>query len=149
MTAKVYQFTPRPLEVGVLAPGVPPEHQTPSEVFIVLNETIQGEWAAHAARNRLKEYFESKLPANARGQKGTDYLNDLNALSNVEQRLDMEVLVFYPRCTPSNPYGFLAGFHIGEEIFSTPPDISSEANARALNILLYLALTRHLRSLEN
>jgi hypothetical protein len=121
---------------------------TPEQVFSeVLEDTLMA-WQAAATKNRLSEHIAAKLPKYARSSDpDADYVNDLNVLSGVERRLSIKVAVFYPGCTLQNPYGWLAAFYLDRDIFSTPPDMASEANARALNVLLYLALEDKLRRL--
>lgn len=148
MTAKVFEFkrgdkkphhrvTDKPLTVEL----------SDAEIFQDVQEDIMGDWQRAAVKNRLSEYIASKLPSFIRGPEGTDYANDLNALSQVEQKLNLQVAIFYPGCTFSNPIGWLVSFHRGEDIFSTSSDMASEANARALNILLYLSFEMQMKSL--
>ena len=59
----------------------------------------------------------------------------------------MKVAIFYPGCTLNNTYGWLVAFHRGKEIFSTPPDMATEAIARALNIVLYVSFIETLHTL--
>jgi len=111
---------------------------TPNEIFTEVYEKVVGRWEEYAIKNRLSEYVEARLPKFARAIAPSDYINDLNTISNVEQRLGMKVVVFSPGTATFNSHGWLAGFHRGTDIFSTPPGMVSEANARALNILLWL-----------
>lgn len=150
MTAKVYEFKKpdggKPHHRKTDVPDTV-KSKTNAEIFQDTQEDILGDWQRHAVKNQLREYFESKLPISVCQSPGADYINDLTVLASTEQRLEMKVVVFSPGATPNNLYGWLAAFHHNKEIFSTPPDMASEANARALNILLYLAFTRHMHSL--
>jgi hypothetical protein len=155
MTAKVFEFK-KPN-------GDKPHHRasdpatvnrlrTNPEIFSDVIEDILGHWQSAAAKNKLNEYIRSKIPPMLVGdldKEGAynDFVNDLNVISIVEQKLGMRVAVFYPGCTFNNPYGWLAAFHRGKEIYSTPPDMASEANARALNILLHLSFEYTMKSL--
>jgi hypothetical protein len=121
--------------------------KTNAEIFQDTVEDVMGDWQRAAIKNCLNEFIASKLPSHMRGATNADYLNDLNVISVLEQKLGLQVAIFYPGCTTNNPYGWLAAFHRGPEIFSTPPDIVSEANARALNVLLNLNFEIVMKSL--
>lgn len=121
--------------------------KTNSEIFNDVYQDVIGNWQRFAQRNHLNEFIRDSLPAKAHGPEGEDYVNDLNVISKVEQKLDIRVSIFYPGCTTTNPLGWLVVFHRGTEIFSTPPDMVSEANARALNIVLYLAFEATMKTL--
>ena len=116
-----------------------------SEIFAECYEDVIGDWKRFAAKNRLSEYVASKLPPSSVNPTA-DYVNDLNVISAVEQKLDMKVSMFYPGCVMSQN-GWMATVHIGKEIFSTPPDMASEANARALLIVLFLHFKAVLKSM--
>ena len=118
-----------------------------AEVYHDIFENIITDWQKAAVANRLSEYIASKVPYFQRGPANTDYANDLNALSTLEQKLDLKVSLFWPGGTSINPYGWLAGFHANGQIFTTPADMSSEANARALNIVLYFTFKLNLQNL--
>ncbi len=116
------------------------------ELFMEAYEDVIGDWQRFATNNRLSEYVASKLPPSAVNPLITDYVNDLNVIAGVEQKLNMKVAVFYPECTPGQ-HGWMATLHLGKEIFSTPADMASEANARALLIVLSLHFKAVLKSL--
>lgn len=120
---------------------------TPLDVFLDCRDDIIGEWQRNAVQNNLNEYFFSKLPHNARPPKNSDCVNSLDILGSIEQKLEMIVASFYPGGTPNNVYGYLAAFTFKGEIYTTPPDIMSEANARAMNVLFYLSFIKQMESL--
>ena len=121
--------------------------KTNHDIFSEVTEDVLGEWQRYAVQNRLSEYVSGKLPARVRGPVLSDYVNNLNLLSETEQKLGMKVAIFYPGCTLNNTYGWLVAFHRGKEIFSTPPDMATEAIARALNIVLYVSFIETLHTL--
>lgn len=152
MTAKVIEFPAGKKKEGPATK--PPAAKlvqrliTTSEIFDDCYENLIGDWQAAATKNQLSEFIQRKLPKHVRSSdEQADYVNDLNVISAVERRLNMKVAVFYPECTHSNPYGWLAVFHRGKEVFTTAPDMATEAAARALNILLYLAFEDQLKRL--
>lgn len=151
MTAKVISFATVKKKERPLAkpdPAAPKRLLTTEQIFNDCYENLMGDWQAAAARNKLSEFIERKLPKHVRSSsEQADYVNDLNVISGVERRLGMKVSVFYPECTHQNPYGWIAAFHRGKEVFSTAPDMATEAAARALNILLCLALEDQLKRL--
>lgn len=151
MTAKVLEFSARrdtaEREKGNDVPAVK-RLLTTSDIFNDVYEGLIGDWQAAAAKNKLSEFIERRLPKYARSvSQQADYVSDLNVIAGVERALGMKVAVFYPECTSSNPYGWLAVFHRGKEVFTTAPDMASEAAARALNILLYLSFEEQLKQL--
>lgn len=120
------------------APSQTTKLKTNNEVFQDVFDEVIGEWQMYATKNRLNEYIHSKLPPKARMDATSDYLNDLNVISAVEQKLEMKVVMLYPGATLSNPYGWLVSFHVGKNVYSTSPDMASESSARALAVLLFL-----------
>jgi hypothetical protein len=152
MTAKVLEFKQKSGTLphhrrkdDVVVPAAPKIDKSNREIFEEITEDAMGEWVRHAIKNRLNEYITRKLPHYVKGE-NVDYVNDLNALSNLEQKLDMKVAVFYPECC-NNPYGWIASFKHRDEIFTTPPNLASEANARALNIVLFVSFTYTLKTI--
>lgn len=122
---------------------------TPSSVFYDVYEDVIGDWQRHAVRNRLNEYIISKLPSFLRIVPNADYTSDLNALAAIELKLEMKISLFWPGGTSANPYGWIGGFHKNGKIFTTPADMSSEAYARALNIILYLTFEHQMKTLSD
>ena len=154
MTAKVLEFKKKG---GAKPPLAKPDPNAPTpkrlitnnEIFADCYEDVIGKWQAAAAKNTLNEFIQVRLPKYARStDPGADYVNDLNVIAGVERRIDLKVAVFYPGTTHANTYGWMAVFHRGKEVFSTPADMASEANARALNLLLALSFEEQLKRLN-
>lgn len=145
MTAKVYPFK-RPTRSSK-APPPDVEAKSNIEIFRDVMEDVLGEWQQAAVRDQLDAYIIGKLTPRMKISKGK-FLDDLNLLSKVEKKLDMRVASFCPGASPANPIGWLAAFHRGTEIFATPPDMASEAAARALNIVLFVSFERTLKTLD-
>jgi hypothetical protein len=123
------------------------QQKTNHEIFQDMFENVIGDWQKYAVKNKLNKFITSKLPATAVGADGADYVNDLNAISAAEQKLGMMIAVFCPGATHTNLHGWVAAFHRGKEIFSTPADMASEASARSLNIVLFVVFTATLKTL--
>lgn len=140
MTAKLYTFKPRTRTKKERVESV--AQISNMSIFHDVQEDVLGEWQRAAVRDQLNEYISSKLPVKLRVQ---DYDN-LNALSEIEQKLGMKVASFYPGTTPSNPAGWMAAFHRGKEVFATPQMIS-EIASRSMNIVLCVSFEKTLRSL--
>lgn len=159
MTAKVFDFkkpdgeqvhhraTDNPIRTDPVFAKSVVKLRTNQEIFQDVIEDVLGDWQRFAVKNRLNEFIAGKLPTHAKGRPDDDYCNDLNILSKVETKLGMKVAVFYPGCTHNNTYGWLVAFHRGNEIYTTPPDMASEANARALNVVLCLAFEHTMKTL--
>ena len=122
---------------------------TNQDVFREVNERVLDQWEKYAALNKLNAFIHSKIPAFARGAANADYLNDLNVISDVEQKLGMRVIMLYPDVVMSdNQHNWLVGFKRGIDVYSTSVTGSSEAHARTLNVLLYLGLEFKLKKMN-
>lgn len=119
-------------------------HKTNQQILMDVAEDLMGEWQQAAVGNRLSEYIGKKIPAFARGPKMCDYVNDLNVISNVEAKLNMKLTIFFPT---EGQNGWLVATHVGDEVYSAPPNLPSEAMARALNIVLFVSYTNALKTL--
>jgi hypothetical protein len=148
MTAKILKFQ-KPN-------GASPHHRdqdrsiavkTNHQIFKDVFEDVIEDWQRSASKNRLNEYIRGKLPPMVAAGTNADYVNDLNMIATTEQKLNMMTSIFCPGCTANNPYGWMAAFHRRDEIFSTPADMVSEANARALNIVLFVLFSSHLKTI--
>jgi hypothetical protein len=135
--------------------GALPHHRTKDtaqnksnqEIFADCVEEIQGLWQVYAVKNKLNNFIGTRIPSFAQGPRGCDYVNDLNVISNVEQKLGMLVSMFYPATAHPDQIGWMAAFHRGRELFTTPASMASEPTARALNILLYLDFNIQMKGL--
>lgn len=97
------------------------------------------EWQNYATKNRLNEYILSRLPSFSAVDYSVDFVNDLNLLSAVEQKLGVSVAIFYPGCTLTNPNGWTVAFYYDGEEYKMPVSMPSEASARALNLMFFQA----------
>ncbi len=140
MTAKIYQFK--------IPPKDPVVEKSNREIYADVFEDVLGEWQRSALRDQLNEYIASKLPPKFRKGTVPNYVNDLDRLSKLEQKLGISVTVFGPGGTTSNPIGFMAAFQRGDELYATSPDMASESSARAMNIVLCLSFDKTLKSLN-
>ena len=146
MTAKILEFKrkpePKKAKLKSVKPGIPAKSDM--EIFFDVLEDVMGDWQFAAAKNALNQYFVTMLGL----PPGVDYINDLNELSEIEKNLRIKVGMFYPGCTINNPHGWLASFHYEDAIFTTPPHMATEANARAMNIMLFIHFTKTMKTLK-
>lgn len=140
MTAKIYQFK--------LPPKDPVAEKSIRDIYADVFEDVLGEWQRAAQYDQLNEYIASKLPTKLRKGTVPNYIDDLNRLSKVEQKLGISATVFGPGGTSSNPIGWMAAFQRGDELYATSPDMASEAGARAMNIVLCLSFEKTLKTLN-
>lgn len=122
--------------------------KTNQDIFQETWEDVWHDWQSSASKNRLNLFIESKIPSFAKGADNADYLNDLNVIAHAEQKLGMLVTVAGPKVTASNPETWIVGFHRGTELFTSSPDLPSEANSRALNVLLFLSFSFRMKKLN-
>lgn len=108
-------------------------------------EEITAQWEKSASNNRLNEYFTLYTPAWS--QPGVNYLDDLTALSVVEQKIGLEPQIIAPGFGIDNPLGWVAAFRMNGIIVATP-FMMSETYARAFNVLLFLKLKREMTALK-
>ena len=143
MAAKVYSFKAAKRQ----SPNTPAkESQSNAEIFEDVYADIIDDWQSHAARNALNEFVRKKIPAHARGLDTVDFVGDLNVLAVAETKLDMRVAMLNPEVNKTT--GWMVSFHLGNEMFSAPPNMASETYARALNILLFVELSSRLKKLK-
>lgn len=104
-------------------------------------DDISDNWERFARNNRLNDFFLSCIPHWAIPQ--INYLSDINAISVIESKLGLAVIVNAPGTSPSSKLGWIAGFQIKGENVETPV-MMCEAYARCFNIILFLKLSREL-----
>ena len=145
MTAKIYSFKDKD--------GKKPHHRpndiqkikkTESEIFKEVDDVVIASWIYNATNKTLNEYFISCLPDDIKTTE--EYVGNLNRISDVERQLKMRVASYYPQTSPENSHGWMATFKHGKWVFGTPPDMSSEESARALNVLLFIAFSEAMKT---
>jgi hypothetical protein len=120
----------------------PLEKPTVQELIEFVTEEITGHWEKFASNNRLNEYFIQCTPSWSRAK--VNYLQDLNALAGIEQKIKLEPQIIAPGFGIDNPLGWVAAFRLNGEVVATPYMLS-EPYARCFNILLFLKLGRELQ----
>lgn len=140
MTAKIFKF--------VSGTGDLPHHRSHDKTRVVnesdIFDNILGLWQTAARNNQLQEVIRSKLPAHAIPPLDCDCVNDLNVIAEIEKKLDMRVSLFSPGETEKNPTGWLATFTLNGKKVENPRSMVTEANARTLNMLLFVEFNRQL-----
>lgn len=127
--AKIFNFTD-------FRPGI--EKISLEDLVLECQDIIGESWAKHAQNNKLNQHFvESVYCAEA----GIDYLSNLSALSALEQKIDLPLILLAPGSTLASQLGWVAGFAFHGKKIETPTMVS-EPYARCFNILLYLRLCR-------
>lgn len=106
---------------------------------------ISDAWERSARNNKLNDFFISSVPTWTRSE--LNYVNDLNALSSIESKIHLDVIVAAPATLDPEALGWAAGFTFMGDVVSTP-EMVSEAYARAFNILLFLKLQRELKKIN-
>jgi len=114
--------------------------EQPSLQYLIDNavELTSIEWEKFARLNRLNEYFLQK--AGIWADNSISYMSDLTAISEIEQKLGMSIIVRSP--FQSN-LGWRASFPTKSSMITTP-DMPFETYARCFNIILFLKLKRDL-----
>lgn len=119
----------------------PPEKPSLESLASWCIEDIQGNWERFARNNRLNEFFVTSVPVWA--QPNVNYLEDLNALSIIEQKIHLEPQLVAPGFSPDNALGWIGAFRMNGIVVATPFMVN-EQYARCFNILLFLKLKREL-----
>lgn len=109
-----------------------------NEIDIIIDD-----WYNASKTNNLSNFIKSKLPSFALSEVNSDFVNDLNAIAFAEQKLKMKFIVFCPEASIKNPNGWMTMFFIKEQLYSTPPNMPSEALARSLGLLIFSVLSRN------
>lgn len=110
---------------------------TPKELVDSAVAVIMSDWERFAKTNRLNDYFTETTGLWT--DHGVNYLSDLNAVSGVENKLGMEIVVKSP--SYPNHLGWRANFCHKSGTAGTP-DLPFETYARCFNILLFIKLKR-------
>lgn len=110
------------------------------------SEEISDNWERFARNNRLNDYFLSSVPSWA--TRTINYLADLNAVSTVENKINLSILLNAPGTSPSSHLGWVASFEL-QGVRVESPVMMCEAYARCFNILLFLKLGRALQQQSN
>lgn len=122
----------------------PPPKPTVQELAQFCADEILSHWEKFASNNRLNDYFTSSTPMYCKG--GVNYLEDLNALSLIEQKIYLEPQIIAPGFNEKqNVLGWVAAFRLNGVIVATPFMVS-EGYARCFNVLLFLKLKRELQT---
>lgn len=101
--------------------------------------SVMADWEKFAKINRLNEYFISA--ASVWTTAGTSYLNDLNAISDIEKMVGLPVIIRAP--FEKEHLGWKASFAIKNGIVSTP-EMPFETYVRCFNILVYIQFKREM-----
>lgn len=105
------------------------------------SEEISENWERFARNNRLNDFFLSSTPVWALPQ--VNYLSDLNAISVLENKIHLALLLNAPGTAGASQIGWVAAFEIEGHRIETPY-MMCEAYARCFNILLFLKLGHEL-----
>ena len=101
-------------------------------------EFIQQDWEKFARGNKLNDFFTSF--ASVWVDPGVSYMNDLNSIGVIEQKLGITIVV-------RSPFGGQMGWRAAS-VFSGgtawTPDMPFESYARCFNVLLFIKLKRDL-----
>lgn len=109
----------------------PEHHRTEFQKAV---DYIFTEWESAYYSGTIETHISQKLGI------GTKDVFDLNVIANVEKSLGMEIALFYPRALQHNMHGYVAGFNHAKFALATP-EMASEAEARVINILLFLEVS--------
>ena len=104
-------------------------------------EDLQQNWEKFARLNRLNDFFISSTPNWSNPD--LNYLEDLDAISVVEQKINLILRMESPGFVPENRLGWTAAVRLDDLIITTPP-MPTEQYARTFLILLYLKVKREL-----
>lgn len=118
-----------------------PEKPTFLQVAVRCQDEIATNWEKFAKGNQLNDFFVSSVPSWTK--EGVNYLSDLNALSQIENKIKLLVQISAPGTLDKQQLGWVAAFTINDTKIETP-FMFSEAYARCFNILLFLKLGREL-----
>jgi hypothetical protein len=122
------------------------EQKSNEDIYLDVVEDVIGEWQVAASKNRLNDYIKKQLPDFALGKRNASYLNSLDDIAGVEEKLNLSIAIVSPGVDPSIS-GWAASFYIGKQAFSIPGIMANECGARAFNVLVYIKFILTLKSL--
>lgn len=108
--------------------------------FITATIEISSKWKEHAVRNAIDDLIIVEMSDHLI-DKSLKYSDDLNAISYIEKKLNLNPLVLGPGASSGNHLGWGAGFFLNGILYATP-EFSTEAYARCFNILLWRAMRK-------
>jgi hypothetical protein len=120
-----------------------PHHRKPDsdisndERMIRITEGIMSQWETHAKNNGLNDFVTSVIPTVALGKEGSNYVNDVSSIADVEYKLNISPIIFAPSSSVNNPDGWIVASTVDLTTIWTP-QMQSEANARAFHVLLHV-----------
>jgi hypothetical protein len=147
MSAKIYSFQAAKNQQKSTPKKERKKALTPSEIFDNVYSDIVDDWQEAARNNKLNELMYRKIPVSARAAPHADYVNDLNTISIVEQKLNLVVSINAPTFS-GNKVGWLVVFKHEDEVYSGTSDMILESYARAFNILLYVEFISRLKKVN-
>jgi hypothetical protein len=115
--------------------------KTHDELFSEIQDKILWQWAISSRQNELNKFIASHIPEYAAGIQGSDYVNNISDIALVEQKLNINPIIFGPSSSVNNPNGWLVASNIGQQMIFTPNDMQSEASARSYHLLLFILFT--------
>jgi len=115
------------------------------DLYEEIGEDVLGEWQVAAERDTLNEYISSKIPIRYRSK--VSYVDDLNALSALEQKIGMVVTVFAPGTLKHSPIGWVSFFVYEGKRYGTAPNMVGESICRAMLLVLFLEFQKTLKTL--
>lgn len=107
-----------------------------SELMDQISENLLDDWERMIRVGKINDYVRAALPLSAAAD-SVNYLGDLNALSNIEIKLGVSPMIFFPGTAYPEQLGWIIQLNLGKHLLRTP-ELASEASARAFGILLYL-----------
>lgn len=111
-----------------------------AEVVTECTDELLTDWGRHAKNNRLNDFFTSSV---VYAEEGINYLQDLNAVADIENKLGIEISITSPNSGKHSHMGWRVTSRIGSNTLICP-DMPFETYARCFNILLYQKVRRAL-----
>ena len=109
------------------------------ELAIICADELLDDWQRFVRTNRLNQFFISSVPLHSR--EDVNYLQDISALSVIESKIGLTLILLAPGSTTASRSGWVASFTVQDKRIETPFMVS-EQYARCFNVLLYLKLGR-------
>jgi hypothetical protein len=121
---------------------------TPHQILNQAYDDLKSMWDQYAAKNKLNNFIISRIPASSVNL-NADYTSDLNAIAELEIKLDMSNHVYFPQHYPkretqySSAFGYKMDYYYIEDASFT-----CEAHSRIMNVILYLEFISRLHKLR-
>lgn len=111
---------------------------TPIQILNQSYDNLKSMWDQYSVKNKLNNFIISRIPSTMVNL-NADYTSDLNAISELEIKLDISNHVNFPQHYPTRETAYSAAFGYKMDYYYVEEaNFTCEAHARIMNVILYI-----------